>query len=330
MLGMDWHATLIKFWPHFVAAAHLLAALVASSHALLHKRDARAATLWLAFIWFMPLLGSVFYFVFGINRIRRRALLLGVHNMVSRLIPVNYGEPEPEGARHLESLARVVGRVVAKPLTPGNKIEPLVNGDQAFPAMLAAIAAAQKSISLVTYIFDRDAAGKQFVAALHDAVQRGVSVRVLVDAAGSRYSFPSIMHSLKRAGVTTAKFLPSSLLAPWRVATINLRNHRKIMVVDGRTAFTGGMNIRHGNVLLARPRKPVQDLQFRVAGPVVTRLQETFVNDWAFTTGEIIEGEPWFPEVAEAGDVIARVIMDGPDADYDKLRWTLMAALSEA
>jgi cardiolipin synthase len=327
---MDWHATLIKFWPHLVAAAHLLAALVASSHALLHKRDARAATLWLAFIWFMPLLGSVFYFVFGINRIRRRALLLGVHNMVSRLIPVNYGEPEPEGARHLESLARVVGRVVAQPLTPGNKIEPLVNGDQAFPAMLAAIAAAQKSISLVTYIFDRDAAGKQFVAALHDAVQRRVSVRVLVDAAGSRYSFPSIMHSLKRAGVTTAKFLPSSLLAPWRVATINLRNHRKIMVVDGRTAFTGGMNIRHGNVLLARPRKPVQDLQFRVAGPVVTRLQETFVNDWAFTTGEIIEGEPWFPEVAEAGDVIARVIMDGPDADYDKLRWTLMAALSEA
>jgi len=196
--------------------------------------------------------------------------------------------------------------------------------------MLAAIAAAQKSISLVTYIFDRDAAGKQFVAALHDAVQRRVSVRVLVDAAGSRYSFPSIMHSLKRAGVTTAKFLPSSLLAPWRVATINLRNHRKIMVVDGRTAFTGGMNIRHGNVLLARPRKPVQDLQFRVEGPVVTRLQEAFVNDWAFTTGEIIEGEPWFPEVAEAGDVIARVIMDGPDADYDKLRWTLMAALSEA
>ena len=82
-----------------------------------------------------------------------------------------------------------------------------------------------------------------------------------------------------------AKFLPASLFTPWRAATINLRNHRKSLVVDGRIAFTGGMNIRHGNVLAEHPRHPVQDLHFRVTGPVVTALQEAFANDWAFTTG---------------------------------------------
>jgi cardiolipin synthase len=327
---MEWHADIIRFWPPFIAIIHLVAALVASAHALLHKRDARAATLWLGFIWFMPVLGTIFYFVLGINRIRRQALLLKVHNTVNRPVSGNWGEPESEDAKHLALLAKVVGQVVTQPLQAGNKIQPFVDGDEAFPAMLAAIESAQKSISFVTYIFDNDSAGKQFVAAFQKAVKRGVNVRVLVDAAGTRYSFPSILHPLKHAGIPTARFLPSSLLSPWRVATINLRNHRKIMVVDGVMAFTGGMNIRQGNLLKSHPRSPVRDLQFRVEGPVVTRLQEAFVNDWAFTTKEILDGVNWFPEVPEAGDLVTRVITDGPDIDFEKLRWTLMAALSEA
>jgi cardiolipin synthase len=112
--------------------------------------------------------------------------------------------------------------------------------------------------------------------------------------------------------------------------TLNLRNHRKLLAVDGQTAFTGGMNIRHGNVLAEKPAHPVQDLHFRVAGPVVTELQEAFANDWAFATGEILDGELWFPEIKEAGDIVARVITDGPDADFEKLRLTLLAALAEA
>jgi cardiolipin synthase len=124
--------------------------------------------------------------------------------------------------------------------------------------------------------------------------------------------------------------LPTSLFAPWRVVTINLRNHRKVMVVDGCKAFTGGMNLRQGNLLKSHPRSPVQDLHFRIEGPVVTSLQEAFVNDWAFATNEVLDGEKWFPELKETGGVIARVIMDGPDGDYEKLRWTLLAALAEA
>src|SRR2546422_2590431 len=196
--------------------------------------------------------------------------------------------------------------------------------------MLAGIESAKTSISLTIYIFDNDPSGTQIVLALGRAVERGVAVRVLIDAAGMRYSWPSITHKLKRAQIPFSNFLPVSLLTPWRLASVNLRNHRKILVVDGQRALTGGMNIRHGNVLADKPKSPVRDLHFRAEGPVVARLQEAFANDWAFTTGEALDGGIWFPELKECGNVIARVITDGPDADYCKLRWTLLAALAEA
>ena len=327
---MDWLNKISQFWPHIAAGFDLLASLLASAHALLHKRDTRAATLWIGFIWLMPAVGPLLYLALGVNRIRRRALTLGVHKTTGRPIPEDLGEPEHEGAEHLKLLARVVSNVVTRPLTPGNHVRPLVNGDEAFPAMLAAIESARHSISLASYIFDNDASGKQFADALSRAVKRGVAVRVLIDAAGSRYSWPPITHRLKSVGVPCAKFLPAYVFTPWRVATINLRNHRKILVVDGQTAFTGGMNIRHGNVLADRPPSPVQDLHFQVAGPVVTQLQDAFANDWAFTTGEVLDGKTWFPRLRGNGNIIARAIIDGPDADFEKARWTLLAALAEA
>ena len=391
---MNWVAVYYQYWPHVAAGFDVFACLLASGHALLHKRDTRAATIWIGVIWFLPALGPLLYLVMGVNRIRRRAVKLGVHKTFSRPVPENLGEPEHDGAEHLKHIARVVSRVATQPLTAGNKIEPLVNGDAAFPAMLAAIEAAKISVTLCTYIFDNDATGKQFVLALERAVKRGVAVRVLVDSAGTRYSWPPITWKLRHAKIPFARFLPASLLTPWRVATINLRNHRKSLVVDGAIAFTGGINIRHGNILgahissLSSPKggaataamaseevndsenkisspQPsprlggeresasgpskhfVQDLHFRVAGPVVTELQEAFANDWAFTTEEILDGDLWFPSSetrllktasdadrlkAElpAGNVIARVITDGPDADFENARWTLLAALAEA
>jgi len=313
-----------------VAGFQLLAALLASTHALLNKRDSRAASLWLGTIWFLPVFGPILYLALGVNRIRRRAIFLGVHKTIARPIPKDLGEPQTSGVAHLKMLGRVVGRVVSQPLNPGNRLQALVNGDEAFPAMLAAIDSATKSISLVTYIFDNDASGKQFVDALARAVKRGVAVRVLVDAAGIRYSFLPITRRLKRAKIPHAKFLPASLLTPWRVTTINLRNHRKVLVVDGKTAFAGGMNIRQGNVLAQKPKSPVRDLHFLAEGPLVRRLQEAFAADWTFTTDETLDGEPWFPELKQHGNVVARVIVDGPDADFENLRWTLLAALAEA
>ncbi len=327
---MDWLEKISRFWPTLAGIFDFLAIILASTHALLHKRDSRSATLWLGIIWFLPVFGPLLYLSLGVNRIHRRATSLAPHKAFSRPVPANLGESQHDGVEHLKMLARTVYSVVAKPLTTGNKVELLVAGDAAFPAMLAAIESAKKSISFSTYIFDNDAIGNQFVAALSRAVERGVAVRVLIDAAGTRYSWPPITGKLRRAKIPFAKFLPSSILTPWRVALINLRNHRKLQIVDGHIAFTGGMNIRQGNVLAAKPNHPVQDLQFRVEGPVVAQLQEAFANDWAFTTQEILDGDLWFPPLKSSGNVIGRAVTDGPDEDFEKLRWTLLSALTEA
>jgi cardiolipin synthase A/B len=327
---MHWLDHPTEFWPHLAAGFSLLASVLASIHALLNKRDHRAAALWLGFIWLLPAVGPVLYIALGVNRIRRHAQSLrarrGPSDVPVRPIPEDMGEPQRLEAEHMRMLAQVVDRVAGRPLSGGNRIAALTNGDEAFPAMLAGIESATISISLASYIFDNDRSGNQFVAALGRAVGRGVEVRVLVDDAGARYSFPSIVGKLKRAQVAVARFLPT--LAPWRLTTMNLHNHRKLLVIDGRIGFTGGINIREGNVLANNPRRPVQDLHFRVEGPVVTQLQEAFANDWEFCTGEVLIGEKWFPDLPECGSVISRVITDGPDADYDKARWTLLGALS--
>jgi cardiolipin synthase len=330
VLNFDTH----KFWHMAAACLAFGLAVIACAHAVLFKRQTRSAIAWVGFIWLVPLVGSALYFVFGINRLRRRAVLLrGPLERYRAATPQTECLPDelhhhlPHNG-HLNMLARVVGAVVGRPLLPGNEIEPLINGDEAFPAMLAAIGAARKSISLQTYIFDHDDAGVAFAQALGDAVRRGVEVRVLIDAAGSRYSWPSILPTLRRQGVKHARFLPS--LAPWRVTTLNLRTHRKLLVIDGRVGFTGGMNIRAGNYLKKQPRHPVQDMHFCVRGPVVAQLQEAFTDDWLFTTREPLRGDPWFPGLEAEGNILARGITDGPDEDFEKLRWTLLGALSIA
>jgi len=194
--------------------------------------------------------------------------------------------------------------------------------------MLDAIAQARQSVSLVSYIFDRDKIGLQFVKALGDAVRRGVQVRVLIDAMGTRYSWPSILPALRHARVPCATFLP--YFALWHLMSMNLRTHRKILVCDGRIGFTGGINIRAGHCVAQRPRSPVQDLHFRVQGPAVGQLQEVFADDWRFTTGESLRGDAWFPKLEPAGNVLARGVPDGPDEDFEKLRWTLLGALAIA
>lgn len=326
---MNWLDHVTEFWPHLVAGFGFLAALLASIHALLHKRDSRAAALWLGFIWFLPAVGPLLYITMGVNRIRRHGQALragGAPSDACGRLPENLGEPHQLEAEHLRMLARVVDRVATRPLVAGNRVQSLQNGDAAFPAMLKAIDAAQVSISLASYIFDNDPTGREFVAALGRAVARGVQVRVLVDDAGARYSWPSIMGPLKHARVPAARFRPT--LNAWRLTTLNLHNHRKLLVVDGRIGFTGGINIRAGNVLANQPRRPVQDLHFRLEGPVVGQLQDAFINDWEFCTGETLEGEAWLPPLTPQGEVIARAITDGPDADFEKARWTLLSALA--
>ena len=325
------------FWQYGVAVLTLLISVIGSGHALLYKRDTRAAVLWVAFIWLAPLVGAVLYFILGVNRIRRRAVLIrgnlerfrSTPALVRGSLEESVGDPaSPAAAKHLGALTKVVDRVAGRPLLPGNRIEPLVNGDEAYPAMLEAIASARQSITLSTYIFDRDEAGLAFARALGDAKRRGVEVRVLIDATGTRYSWPSILRTLRREKVPHARFLPAFPL--WRLVSINLRNHRKILVADGRIGFTGGMNLRIGHWLARSPAHPVRDIHFRAEGPIVSQMQEVFAEDWLFTTGESLRGERWFPAQEPRGSVTARALADGPDENFEVLRWTILGALATA
>ena len=329
---------LAQYVPHATVTVAVLGTAVGTTlHALFHKQDVRATIGWIALVWLSPLVGAVLYALFGVNRIRRQAKILRENvpryqaqqpeQVVLRAADVtgHLGEP----FRHLTAIARIGDRTIDRPLVGGNDVQPLYDGDEAYPAMLEAIDDAETSISLMTYIFDNDRWGRKFMDALVAAQQRGVEVRVLIDATGNRYSFPSTARVLRRRGIRIGRFLPSSFYPP-HVLSANLRNHRKIMVVDGRIGFTGGMNIRAACVLEDRPRMPTRDLHFRVEGPVVAQLQEIFAEDWTFSTKERLEGPTWFPPLEARGTVIARGVPDGPDEDLDKLRWTLLGALTAA
>lgn len=325
--------------PYLTIVASALALLVggiAIAHVILHKRDVRAAIGWVGLVLVNPLLGAAAYGLFGINRIRRRAARLT--RDPSRVVPLRGGPfPEQPAIREVVArfgsdhgrLARTVQRATGRPLLIGNRVEPLVDGDQAYPRMLAAIDAAERSVVLATYIFDNDPLGLRFVEALAAAAARDVIVRVLIDGVGARYSRPSIVNVLRQRGVTTEVFLPTRIPF-FRHPYLNLRNHRKLLLVDGRTAFAGGLNIRAGCLLAQTPANPVQDLHFELTGPVVEPLFQIVAEDWQFAAGEILEGPPWQLEVAPVGTVAMQAFGDGPDEDFETLRWTLLAGLAAA
>lgn len=328
---MERFAQFEYFWYIVFSISVVIFSLGTSLHAVLRKRDHRAAVMWVAFIWFSPLVGAICYIVFGVNRIRRRAAKLkhGREREHARrggpgdtVFSVR-GDKFPEGLRELRALG---DSVTERPLLGGNSVELLENGDTAFPAMLESIRSAKRSVSLSSYIFDDDQAGKRFVAALSEARDNGVEIRVLVDDVGARYSRPPITRILTRAGIRNARFFPQLWFL--RFAAMNMRSHRKILVVDGCDAFIGGMNIRHGNCLEENPESPIRDVHFRVHGPAVEQLQRAFAVDWKFCTGDELAGEFWFPESSRQGNTAARVITDGPDEDIDKLTWMLHGALS--
>lgn len=313
---------------------------VAAAHAILHKTDVRAAIGWVGLAVLVPLVGPLLYGILGINRIRRRAVELRPQRSHplprSELPPRSEAQPVVRpvadlvtgAGQHFAPVIALVDAISPSPLTEGNAITPLWDGETAYADMVAAIDGAWRSVALASYIFDNDRGGRIFCDALAAAVRRGVQVRVLIDGVGARYSYPPITPTLRRLGIPVREFLPSFF--PLQLPYANLRNHRKILVIDGRIGFTGGMNIR-SLYLKNQGRGPaINDVHFRLEGPVVRQLAEVFADDWAFTTGEGLAGTDWFPILAPAGNAAARAIVSGPDENVERIRWTIMAALSHA
>ncbi len=311
-------------------------AVAGAGHALLFKRDSRSAFGWIAVSLMFPLVGPMLYFLFGINRVRTRAQELSRRSPFRLGVAFKRGDFGQAGVAvnpiDLPDRWRPFGRIsdalVPRALVQGNHVVPLYNGEQAYPPMLEAIARASRQVVLATYLFESNTTGRQFVAELARASRRGVAVYVLLDGLGELYNWPRVGRLLARAGVRFTRFLPPRLVPP--SLHINLRNHRKLLVVDGEVAFVGGMNIGDRHLVEAAHGGGVADVHFRLGGPVVAQIQTIFAEDWRFATGEIIElvGPDTVPE--KEGRAICRAFSDGPNEDLDKLSMVLIGAVSLA
>jgi cardiolipin synthase len=301
---------------HFALAAGV------TLHVLMTKRNPGSSVAWIGLAWLSPVIGSLLYAFLGINRVRRRARSLSdPGNPLSRPPPIGGDRSD-----HLAPLEFAGRRITQRCVAVGNDFRILVNGDAAYPEMVAAIDASKTSVVLSSYIFRTDLAGNPFIRALIAAARRGVEVRVLIDGYGGGYLLSRTYRELRRAGVPVARFLHSAM--PWRMPFLNLRTHRKILIVDGTLAFTGGLNIGAENLVSTHPRYPVLDTHFRVAGPVVSQLCEAFSELWTFTTGEVLAGSRWFPALQPVGDSTARVVTSGPDQDLEKIEFLVLSAVA--
>ncbi len=306
--------------------------------------DTRSSTKTLAYVLFIiliPIVGMIFYFSFGINYrkrklyskkiIKNKELRRQLHDKLhsyservtaSKLLPNSF-----------EKLARFIEGANESPLMAGNKVELLINGEEKFPAVLAALKEAQHHIHLEYYIFEDDAIGNAIADVLIERAQAGVTVRFLYDDFGSHSLGKKFISRLESAGIETAPFYEIKL---WAFANrINYRNHRKIIVIDGRKAFVGGINISdryrndtEGNDLFWR------DTHLMIEGRATFYLQYLFLGDWNFCSDtKLAYGEDFFPVDSYSGNIeseLVQIVASGPDSDLPVILYSLIEAISAA
>ncbi len=309
-----------------ISLGAVIMAASAALHALLSKRDSKSALAWIAISIVMPIAGPILYLLFGINRVG--PLARESYQAEAPPDDIHADDVLPDHA--LDPRAIVGHSVTGIGLRSCDSIEILENGEASYPAMLSDISNAKERVYCSSYIFQNDEAGQAFVDAFAAARDRGVDVRILLDGLGSIAYPPSIVRTLRRLDLSFRRFNPISLLPP--SLHINLRNHRKMLMVDGKSAFTGGQNIslRH-LVNHANNPKCARDLHFRLTGKIVDELERAFLKDWNHASGNT-DATPFEPSNhnREDADIWTRLIPDGPNDDLDKLTKLLLGVMSTA
>jgi len=347
-------AELLTIWNLLTVAAALavyLATWFFAFQVLMSRRSAPATWAWLLSILLLPYFGALAYLLLGNDRLRRPRLLhrrrrlpamrsrfedKPHHTTKARLHPESQVDddplwdiPMPAAKRRMLREAARLGRVEP---TIGNRVKLLPDGRSAFAALHEAIDAAREHVHLEFYIYHGDATGTELMERLVAACRRGVEVRLLVDDAGSFYTKPRFFEPLREAGGEVARFMPVSIvLAPHRA---NLRNHRKVVIVDGATGFTGGINVgdeyRGGQDATGRLWA---DVFCRIDGPAALDLQEVFIEDWLTATGhDLSVGDRYFPLAPidpDAPDIV-QIVASGPDEPHQEVHDILFAACLSA
>jgi cardiolipin synthase A/B len=221
---------------------------------------------------------------------------------------------------------RALGILLGPPLVPGNKVTALVNGEQIYAAMLNAIHTAQTNITFETFVF-RDGIGATFVDALSAAARRGVQVHMLLDWLGSRTMDSNLLAAARAAGCELHLYHPPSW---YHLGRLNNRTHRKVLVVDGRIGFTGGVGMGVEWYSGSNGLPPWRETHFRAEGPVVAQMQAVFVDNWIKTTGRVLHGAEYFPKLATCGDMDAQMFGSSPVGGSESMHLMVLLALTAA
>ncbi|HEX8916500.1 MAG TPA: cardiolipin synthase [Humisphaera sp.] len=236
-------------------------------------------------------------------------------------IESKYGVADPQ-------FSRTMGHLLGPPLVHGNDIRSFRNGDRIFPAMLADIAAAQRSVTFETFIYWKGEVGKKFTDALCDRARAGVKVHLLIDAVGSDKMDEDYLKRMRACGCKIEIYNPLRWFDLTSAARLNNRTHRKLLVVDGKVGYTGGVGIADEWLGDAQDPGHWRDTQYRLTGPAVADLQSAFMDHWMESSGYVLHGDDYFPQLDRAGDKYAQVFKSGPGGGGESMQ--LMYLLSFA
>ena len=320
--------TVFSGWIYFVFIISLVIMV------LLRKREPSEALGWSLAIVFLPLIGPLFFLLFGITRVPRRLRRKLAHreaygstfelpdSFYEREKPFRTGYP----SNHWGKLGQMLESLGETPRHGGNDVTFYNEGRDAFEEAARVIDAAEHHIHIELFILRQDKVGKRLIQRLIEKIRQGVEVRLIVDAMGSPASWRTV-NAIRRAGGEAATF---SLLLTHRF-TPNLRTHRKLIVCDGQTAFFGGMNV--GTEYLGRRGahgRDWYDLAVRIRGPAVWDLQLMFLEDWDFASGKFLDDLAYFPQPIGTADAPVQIITGGPDAQPNPIRKAFFGAFTQA
>lgn len=264
-------------------------------------------------------------------------LVLGVmlFSVLASVVAYNFIGAEKRIERHLDRVyslsdpqfERELGVLLGPPVVDGNRYRVLLNGDQIFPAMLGAIRGARRTINFESYIYWSGDIGKQFADALAERARAGVKVNVLLDAIGSAKMDDAVLETMRQAGVDVRQYHPVHW---YTIGKLNNRTHRKLLIVDGRLGFTGGVGIAPEWTGKAQDPGHWRDTHFEVEGPVVGQMQSVFLDNWIKVSGAVPHGADYFPELAQAGTGHAQMFSSSPTGGSESMALMYLLAITAA
>jgi cardiolipin synthase len=321
----------LLFWTHFIIATEWVIRLVMLPVIVLRKEQPAAALSWLAIIFFEPWIGLLLYMLIGESRMARRRIKRRRrrHAEFERYdYPVveNQYIVNPQLSSDHSILIHLAEEVGGLPVVGANHIEFIADYNPAIERLIEEIDGAKHHVHLLYYIFADDNVGRRVGEALIRARQRGVACRLLADHVGSRRFFRRLAPHLRSFGVEVVAALPAHF---WRMLfkRLDLRNHRKLAVIDGLVAYTGSQNICDETYVTGERNEACLEVMARVTGPVVRQMQEIFVEDWYHETDQLLEDPALTPQSPMAGSTAVQLVPSGPDLPNDQFQDLIVKAL---